>query len=139
MILTARLITLLIIPLLLFGCSTAGVGGGSPAAVIVTKKPDTTSSDCSISIGLFNRMQSEWAGVSYWFVIRDANNRPRAEFRGIPMRYTEPGYGIVVQDKAQGVRCEHLVSVSILYFGYYPVSGAGQVRIRNSGVIAKIK
>lgn len=125
--------------LILIGCTTTGTTGGSLASIEVERKQQVSSGDCPVSVSIFNRMNRiAWDGVSFHLALRNKSGVAIGELRGIPFRYTEPGYGLVVSGQAQGVRCEEIAGVSLLYFGYYP-TGQGQLRLRNSMVTVRIR
>lgn len=134
-----NLVSVLAISILMSSCASTGVGGGPPAAIVVTKKLDPASVDCKVEVTLHNGMHAAWAGVSYWLIFRDASGRPLGELRGIPHRYTETGYGIRVQPQVPAVKCADIASASVQYFGYYPANGGRQVRLLNSSVTAEVK
>ena len=123
---------------LLASCAT-GVGGEPPANIVVTRAPDSASVDCKVEVVLLNGMSTAWAGVSYWLIFRDSNGRPVGELRGIPQRYTETGYGIVIQGQIKAVKCVDITSASVQYFGYYPANGGRQIRLLNSSVTTEVK
>ena len=125
--------------LILTGCATTRTTGGSLASIEIERKQQMSSSDCPVSVKIFNRMSGiAWDGVSYHLALRNKSGVVIGELQDIPLRYTEPGYGIVVSSQVQGARCEEITGVSLLYFGYYP-TGQGQVRLSNSVVTAELR
>lgn len=124
---------------MLVGCATTN-GTNSPLASIqIERSLQTSSGDCPVHVKIINRMKgTPWDGVSYHVALRNKNNVAIGELRGVPLRYTEPGYGLVVSSQIQGAVCEEIVGVSLLYFGYYP-TGQGQVRLSNTVVTAEVK
>lgn len=83
-------------------------------------------------------MRIAWSNVSYHMAFRDKSRAAVGESRDIPSRYTEPGYGMVVTDIVQGVSCEEIAAVSLLYFGYYPI-GLGQMQVNPSLISTSIE
>jgi hypothetical protein len=125
----------------LVGCAAPGeVRPAGPQAVIeVERRPEAGSNDCPLYISVFNRTPGvAWDGFSYHIALRNQNGTAVGEVRGIPHRYLELGNGLGVPNKVQGVKCESLVSVTLLYFGIYP-QGRGQVRLDNSRVAISLK
>ncbi len=133
------LITASALALTLYGCATSG-GVNNPLALIeIERKQQTSSGDCPISVKIFNRFKGvAWDGVSYHLALRDKSGAAVGELQGIPLRYTEPGYGLIVSTQAHGVKCEEIAGVSLLYFGYYP-TGRGQVRLSNNAVTTQLR
>ena len=80
-------------------------------------------------MSIFNRTSSAWGGVSYHLVLRNSANAPLGELRGIPRTYTEPGYGMVIKSKVEGVTCAEIAAVSVLYFGWYRTDNGYQVKL----------
>ena len=132
------LITAVLIAAIVAGCATTN--SKPPALVQVVRNQKTEFIDCAVSVNVFNQMSgTAWTGVSLHVILRDRNNAPIGEIQEIPMRYTEPGYGITFQSKIQGVKCNEIAGLSILYFGYYPADGGGQLRFRNEVVATELK
>ncbi len=134
----ASLLALLFLTLL-NSCAKYGLLG-SPATIEVVRDLKSQDQDCNVKIKIYNNMNfSAWSGVSYHLVLRDKNNVAVGDTQGIPMRYTDPGYGLVISKTIKGIRCTDIVKSQVLYFGYYPANGGGQIRIANYAVKNIIK
>ena len=83
-------------------------------------------------------METAWDGVSIHLAFRDNSQVAIGEYQGIPMVYTESGRGIIVGNVVQGVSCEQIVAVSLLYFGYYP-QNQGQMHVEESSIPTSIQ
>ncbi len=95
--------------------------------------------DCAVALRVTNRMRDiNWDAVSYQVALLDRKNVTRAKLAGAPRRYTRHGQFLEDAGRAYGVRCEELVAVSVIYFGYYP-PGKRQTTVHLVNVRAELR
>ena len=121
------------------GCALP-LGPSRPLAVIqVVKNSQSSAGNCPVTVTIFNQMNGvPWDSVSYHVALRNKDNAAIGELKGIPEKYTEPGFGMVFGRQVNGVKCGEITGISVLYFGYYP-TGQGQERLSTSVVSAELK
>jgi hypothetical protein len=139
-------LTAIVLASVLAGCTTEGrkgalddSGSGTLAIIRIEKTLQTSSNDCPVSVKILNRMQgAAWDGASYQVALLNKKNVAIGRLIGIPHQYTKSGYSLVDAGEVQGARCEDIVDVSLIYFGYYPTGGK-EVHLHNNRVKAEIK
>lgn len=107
--------------------------------VQVVKQPATSSTDCAVSVRITNRMRgTNWDGVSYHLGLLNRKNATVGKLIGAPRRYTRFGDHLEDSGKVLGARCDELVGISVVYFGYYP-PGKRQESLHLSHVKAELR
>jgi hypothetical protein len=89
-------------------------------------------------LGIQNRMTVPWNGVSYHVVFRNAGGQAVGEARGIPYKFMDP-QAVIGGTTSVDASCDSIARMDVMYFGYYPANGGGQIRLRNSAIRTAVK
>jgi hypothetical protein len=107
--------------------------------VLIQLEKQPHANDCLVAVRITNRMRDiNWDAASYQVALLDGKNVTRGKLAGTPRRYTR--YGQILEDSGTiyGMRCEELVGVSVIYFGYYP-PGKRQTSVHLINVKAELR
>lgn len=137
------LLTAMLLAALLAGCAADTRRSGRvqthDTLVQMQLQKQAQGADCAVSVRITNRMpNTNWDAASYQVALLDRKNVTRGKLAGAPRRYTR--YGQVLEDSGtvHDVRCDDLVAVSVIYFGYYP-PGKRQTSLHLSNVKAELR
>lgn len=128
----------------LLGCAVAPDGGRpingrSPAGIGVERlSGQSPAGRCDLRLGVVNGMTTSWSGFSYHVVFRGRAGQSVGESRGIPMQFMDPR-SVVTASAVASTSCEDVAGVEVLYFGYYPSNGGGQIQIRPAIITTGIR
>ncbi|GLK88305.1 hypothetical protein [Pseudomonas turukhanskensis] len=130
---------------LLFSALTVALTGCSTpppkpiAGVVLERLGDNESGVCMVKINFYNKSAVAWDGLSYQVLARDQNGSVVGQWRGVPLRFTDPGTGFFfAPTQPAEAACAQITRTVVQYLGVLP-TGRGQVRLNDALISSDLK
>ena len=102
------------------GISDSKNGKDTLAVIEIAKKSKTSIGDCPVTVTINNRMNIGWDGVSYHLAMHNRKGVAVGRLMGSPRKKTPAGEDLMDNGSVLGVKCEDIIGIALVYFGYYP-------------------